>query len=138
MRRTPATVTSVAREYSCCAPEIDRLVLRQRRAGKEVVTRSSLHFPLLRPFLVGALYLAAVLAAGCVATQPPNIKDAGAVDAGEGVLLCGSPRTIRTAACCCSVTSAGYHRSPSRQRPRKSKAGSGSSTWPPPHTHSGG
>ena len=40
-----------------------------------------------KPFGLVALYLAAVLAAGCVATQPPNIKDAGGVCAGEGVLL---------------------------------------------------
>ena len=38
-------------------------------------------------FGLAALFLAAVLTAGCVATQPPNIKDAGAVGGGEGVLL---------------------------------------------------
>jgi hypothetical protein len=43
--------------------------------------------PGCKRFGLGVLYLATVLAAGCVATQPPNIKDAGAVGAGEGVLL---------------------------------------------------
>jgi hypothetical protein len=38
-------------------------------------------------FELVVLYVAIVLAAGCVATQPPNIKDAGAVGAGQGVLL---------------------------------------------------